>query len=140
MLKWYNDENNANFKWLNGDFLIMEKKYISKKSTQLRISVKALKKIAWCAANEVEGVVKIYTNQNFLEKYKNIFKPTSEVSLEFKDGVVDVTLFLCIKENFNLLDVCEKIQENVKKSFQNISTISVGRVNVFVEDISIEQE
>ncbi len=102
------------------------------KEGRLQISSKALEKIVWYAATEVEGVADVCVCDTGGYDLKKIFAPPGAIAIEVKNGVVDVCISLVVEEEAGLVDVCEKVQKNVKNAIQNMSAITVGRVNITV--------
>ena len=84
----------------------------------LQISTDVLAKIARLAALEVGGVAEVTTG-----------KP---VTVALEDGVAAVTVQLTADYGQKIMPLCEKVQENVKQTIQNMTGITVSRVDVLV--------
>lgn len=99
----------------------------------LQISTDVLAKIARLAALEVGGVAEVTTgnsqNVRRLLGRTGLQKPVS-VSLE--DGVAAATVHLTANYGQKIMPLCEKVQENVKQTIQNMTGITVSRVDVLV--------
>lgn len=99
----------------------------------LQISTDVLAKIAHLAALEVDGVAEVTTgnsqNVRSLLGRTGLQKPVA-VSLE--DGVATVTVHLTANYGQKIMPLCEKVQENVKQTIQNMTGITVSRVDVLV--------
>ena len=99
----------------------------------LQISTDVLAKIARLAALEVGGVAEVTTgnsqNVRRLLGRTGLQKPVS-VSLE--DGVAAVAVHLTANYGQKIMPLCEKVQENVKQTIQNMTGITVSRVDVLV--------
>ena len=99
----------------------------------LQISTDVLVKIARLAALEVGGVAEITSgnsqNVRGLLGRTGLSKP---VSVEMEDGVAAVTVHLSAAYGQKIMPLCEKEQENVKQTIQNMTGITVSRVNVIV--------
>lgn len=107
----------------------------------LQISTEVVAKIAALAAQEVDDVDSItcggmQSMRGILSK-ASLHKP---VSVEIEDGVATVTLCIVAKYGSKIVRVCEKVQENVKQTIQNMSGITVSRVDVIVCGLSEEGE
>ena len=99
----------------------------------LQISTDVLAKIARLAALEVGGVAEVTAgntqNVRRLLDRTGLKKPVS-VSLE--DGVAKVTVHLTASYGQKIMPLCEKVQESVKQAIQNMTGITVARVDVLV--------
>lgn len=99
----------------------------------LQISTDVLAKIARLAALEVGGVAEVTTgncqNVRRLLSRTGLQKP---VSVVLEDGVAAVTVHLTANYGQKIMPLCEKVQENVKQTIQNMTGITVSRVNVLV--------
>ncbi len=107
---------------------------------RLQISSKALEKIAWYAAKEITGVADIGSFNAGGYDLKKFFVSQNAITVEVKNGVVDVQLSLILDEKAVLVDVCEKVQNNVKNAIQNMSAVTVGRVNITVGGLAQSNE
>ncbi len=97
-----------------------------------RISVSALEKLANMAALEVEGVKSIsnYTpeHRTFITRYL----PKKKTDVIFFDGVAEITIGITLKYGHRVPDVCKEVQEHVKNVVQDVTEITVSKVNVVV--------
>ena len=98
----------------------------------LQISTDVIGKIAKLAATEIDGVVDVCAGsagmRSFLGKV-NLQKP---VSVELLENVAEITVSLTVRYGSQIPAVCEKVQENVKSAVQNMTSITVARVNIVV--------
>ena len=53
-----------------------------------------------------------------------------DVAVDMKDGVAAVTVHIIPYYGSKVMDVCKKVQENVKQTIQIMTGITVSRVNV----------
>ena len=97
----------------------------------LQISTEVIAKIARLAALEVDGVVATGTSQNVrsLLGRTGLQKP---VTVVMEDGIATVTVHLTVVYGSKVMPLCEKVQENVKQTIQNMTGITVSRVDVLV--------
>ena len=79
----------------------------------LQISTEVIAKIARLAALEVDGVADVAT-------------------VVMEDGIATVTVHLTVVYGSKVMPLCEKVQENVKQTIQNMTGITVSRVDVLV--------
>ena len=106
----------------------------------LQISTDVIGKIAKLAATEIDGVVDVCAGsagmRSFLGKV-NLQKP---VSVELLESVAEITVSLTVRYGSQIPAVCEKVQENVKSAVQNMTSITVARVNIVVVGVLQEPE
>ena len=90
-------------------------------------------KIARLAALEVDGVADVATgtsqNVRSLLGRTGLQKP---VTVVMEDGIATVTVHLTVVYGSKVMPLCEKVQENVKQTIQNMTGITVSRVDVLV--------
>ena len=106
----------------------------------LQISTDVIGKIAKLAATEIDGVVDVCAGsagmRSFLGKV-NLQKP---VSVELLENVAEITVSLTVRYGSQIPAVCEKVQETVKSAVQNMTSITVARVNIVVVGVLQEPE
>lgn len=106
----------------------------------LQISTDVIAKIAKLAASEIDGVVDVCAGsagmRSFLGKV-NLQKP---VSVELLENVAEITVNLTVRYGSQIPAVCEKVQKNVKAAVQNMTSITVARVNIVVVGVLQEPE
>ena len=106
----------------------------------LQISTEAIAKIARCAALEVEGVAEVSCGtQN--KKLKDLLEASIQppVAVEMRDGTAELTLHLIMASGARIPAVAEKVQENVKSAVQNMTSVTVRRVNLVIAGLAAEQ-
>ena len=132
----------------------------------LQISTEVIAKIARCAALEVEGVAEVSCGtQN--KKLKDLLEANSDinparlmvgdvlcipgaaaetpdtnitaVAVEMRDGTAELTLHLIMASGARIPAVAEKVQENVKSAVQNMTSVTVSRVNLVIAGLAAEQ-
>lgn len=102
----------------------------------LQISTDVIAKIARMAAMEVDGVKEVCTStgvKGFLGRPKNI-------TVDLLEDVAEITLQIVVYYGSRIPAVCEKVQENVKSAVQNMTSITVSRVNVVVAGVQVKAE
>ena len=97
----------------------------------LQISTEVIAKIARLAALEVDGVADVATGKprRSLLVGAGLKKP---VTVVMEDGIATVTVHLTVVYGSKVMPLCEKVQENVKQTIQNMTGITVSRVDVLV--------
>ena len=106
----------------------------------LQISTEVIAKIARCAALEVEGVAEVSCGtQN--KKLKDLLEASIQppVAVEMRDGTAELTLHLIMASGARIPAVAEKVQENVKSAVQNMTSVTVSRVNLVIAGRAAEQ-
>ena len=108
--------------------------------TELSVNTEVIEKMAEIAAKEVEGVSGLSKKSIDLKgivKTKNAFKG---VKVENINGAIEISVYICVKQNAKAREVAEKVQNNIKDKIQTMTGNAVTQVNVNVADIEIAQE
>ena len=106
----------------------------------LQISTEVIAKIARCAALEVEGVAEVSCGtQNKKLKDRREASTQPPVAVEMRDGTAELTLHLIMASGARIPAVAEKVQENVKSAVQNMTSVTVSRVNLVIAGLAAEQ-
>ncbi|HJC54685.1 MAG TPA: Asp23/Gls24 family envelope stress response protein [Candidatus Gemmiger stercoravium] len=107
----------------------------------LKISTDVVAKIATLAAQEVDGVASVASGS--MQSVRGLLSKASlhkPVAVVIEDGVATVTLHIVGKYGSKIVPVCEKVQENVKQTIQNMTGITVSRVDVIVSGLAEETD
>ena len=99
----------------------------------LQISTEVVGKIARCAALEVDGVAEVSCS---LLESASIQPP---VVVEMRDGTASITLHLMMQFGARIPSVAEKVQENVKSAVQNMTNVTVSRVDLVIAGLAEAQ-
>lgn len=102
----------------------------------LQISTEVIEKIAQHAALEVEGVAQVRSATTTAKTLLDKLAPPKAVSVEIKNDVADVTVSLVVAYGTKIPEISERVQQNVKDSVQNMTSISVARVDVVITGIA----
>jgi uncharacterized alkaline shock family protein YloU len=62
------------------------------------------------------------------------------VMIEIEDDIVYVDIYVILKNEVNVRDVSHNIQHEVSRAISEMVGMSVGRVNIHIEDIDYPQE
>ena len=120
----------------------MELQNMDLRGGSLQISTEVLGKIARCAALEVAGVAEVSCGsqnrkvKDFLER-ANVQSP---VTVEMRDGTAEITLHLVVAYGARIPSVAEKVQENVKTAVQNMTNVTVSRVDLVIAGLAPAQD
>ncbi len=108
----------------------------------LQISTEVIGKIARCAALEVEGVAEVSCgSQN--RKVKELLERANvqaPVTVEMREGTAAITLHLVVTFGAKVPAVAEKVQENVKTAVQNMTNVTVSRVDLVIAGLAAADE
>lgn len=101
------------------------------------VSPEVLTTIARLAALEVPGVSRLAPVAGGVNRLFR--RGTNEgVRIEAKDNLVQVDLYLILKEDVNIREVSRNVQQNVARAVQEMVGMDVGEVNIHIEDIYYE--
>jgi uncharacterized alkaline shock family protein YloU len=104
----------------------------------LQISTDVIAKIARCAALEVEGVTDVSCGKQS-KKVKDLLEKVSiqsPVVVEMQEGIAQITINLFVSFGVCIPTVAEKVQENVKTTVQNMTSVAVSQVNLVIAGLS----
>lgn len=107
----------------------------------LQISTEVIGKIARCAALEVEGVAEVSCGKQN-KKVKELLEFASiqpPVVVTMRDGTANITLHLMMAFGARIPSVAEKVQENVKSAVQNMTNVTVSRVDLVIAGLAENQ-
>lgn len=62
------------------------------------------------------------------------------VSIDIKDDVVTIDLYLILKQDVNIRDVSRNVQHDVARAISEMVGMQPGRVNIHIEDIDYAPE
>ena len=106
----------------------------AKKGT-LKVSENVIISITKNAAMELSGVQGIAVKHFDLMKMFSSKIDNSEISVTMMDGVAKIAMSIVVKSGYNIVFVCEQIQERVKAAVQSMTGVTVSKVNVSVADV-----
>ena len=114
----------------------MEYKNTLRQSGGLQISVPAVEKIARLSAMEVEGVNDVSVGSYGV---KGLFAKTNlpkAVDVVLYDGVAEITVDIIVNYGVKIPIVCRNVQQAVKDGVQNMTNVTVSKVNVVVTGVA----
>ncbi|MBQ4100042.1 MAG: Asp23/Gls24 family envelope stress response protein [Oscillospiraceae bacterium] len=107
----------------------------------LKISEEVISKIAETAAIEVEGVAAMANVQLSIKSVINKYTGTAKsINITVNDDVAVIDVYVTLKHGAKIPTVATAIQESVKGAVQNMTGLTVAKVNVNVAGIVIEEE
>ena len=116
----------------------MDVKNNNKNIGSLYISTSAIEKVAKLAALEIDGIAEVSTGSSGV---KGVFAKTNlqkAVDVNMCDGVAEVDISIIVKYGCKVPSVCKNVQEAVKSNIQNMTDVTVSKVNVIVAGIQAE--
>ena len=105
----------------------------------LQISTDVIAKIARCAAMEIDGVADVACGRQQSKKAKELLEMVNlqpPVTVEMREGTADITLNLIVRFGTCVPVMAEKVQKNVKNAVQNMTRVTVSRVNLVVAGLA----
>ena len=97
--------------------------------------------IAGLAAMEVDGVASMSGNATRELVSKLGMKSLSKgVKVDVLEGIVTVSLKLNLKYGYNVMDICQKVQEKVKAAIENMTGLTVADVNIRIAGVDVPEE
>ena len=111
---------------------------LQNQGSSLQISTEVIAKIAHCAALEVDGVAEVSCGRQN-KKLQGLLEASSiqsPVTVEMRDGTASITLNLMVSFGARIPAVAEKVQENVKTAVQNMTNVTVSRVNLVIAGLA----
>lgn len=111
-------------------------------SGEIKISNDVITAIAAQALADIKGVQMAQTvAEGFVDK---LVKKNSQrgVKIYMDEGTknADIDVHIMIVYGINIPEISWKVQDAVKKNVEAMTDISVNKVNVFVDNVSIEKE
>ncbi len=102
----------------------------------IKIHKNVIASIAAIAANEIEGVKSIGRDfrAGILELFGKKALGVIKVVID-KNGDVWLEITLIIKYGYNIPDVANKVQENVRNALEKMTSLSIKDVNINVQGI-----
>lgn len=101
----------------------------------LQISTEVVEKIAKIAALEVDGVAKVTCSVSGVKGILHRVPIQKPVLVELVEDVAEITIRLALNYGCKAPYVCEKVQQNIKAAIQNMTHVTVSKVNVIVNGV-----
>ena len=108
------------------------------KSGGVVISSGVISSIAINATKDIEGVAGLSSNNVQIKGMLNKMsgKPSS-VIISMENSELVITVYIKIKDGYNIQSVASKVQTSVKQAVQNMTGKVVAKVNVTVADLVV---
>ncbi len=105
----------------------------------LQISIDAIEKIIRHATLEVDGVLALKPPAFSSRPLRDRVVPPKPIVVNIDGGIADIQVAVEVKYRTSVPDLSAAIQKNIKSSIQNMTSITVGRVDVIVTGV-VQQE
>lgn len=120
----------------------MDNKYLvngNEAEGKVKISEDVIATVASVAAKSVDGVVKV--GSNFKSQVTDIlntknFNRGVRVNIGERETIVDV--YITIEYGIKIVEVSEKVQEEVKEAIENMTDFDVVEVNVHISGVAVK--
>jgi uncharacterized alkaline shock family protein YloU len=112
----------------------------SSETGSLKISEDVLAAIAGNATKEIKGVAGLSLRP--IPENLGLFRKKNEdkgIRLSIKDGEAIIDIFVSIYNGVKIPETSEQIQVRVKESVQNMTGITVSKVNVHISSLVIAE-
>lgn len=110
--------------------------YDSKNLGEVQISDDVLAVISAMAAMEVDGVVAMAGNiTSELISKLGMKKLSKGVHVDVDDNSVMIDLSIIMRMNENIIDISKKVQDKVKSTVENMTSMEVANVNVNISSV-----
>ncbi len=117
----------------------MEKTATPKKGT-LRVSESVIVTIVKNTASEIDGIFKIAAKPISIKSLLQSSADPSDIKISMLDGVCKISMSVITKSGYNVISVCEEVQERVKAAVQSMTGVTVSKVDISVVDVSFAPE
>lgn len=114
----------------------MENTQAAKTLGTLRISQDVIATIASCAATEIHGVAGLSTYTSSIKNLLSKNAVNKSIVVDLGDDVAVIDVHLNLMAGTKIPAVSETVQRAVKEAVQNMTGITVSKVNVFIGDIT----
>jgi len=106
----------------------------------LQISVEVIAKITRLAAQETEGVRAVSCGNSPVRGiFAKVNLQQKPVDVELTEEVAVITVSILVQYGYRIPVVSEALQKNVKAAVQNMTGITVSKVNVIVTGVAVTQ-
>lgn len=107
----------------------------------LKISEDVLAAIAGNAAREIKGVagLSLRPSTDSLGLFRRKDTGSKAIKLEIRDGEAVIDIYVTLYNGIKIPDTSEQIQSRVKEAVQNMTGITVSKVNVHISGLVIAE-
>ena len=105
----------------------------------LKISKEVIASIAGTAAKEINGVADLATFTTNIKGWLMKKQSPKPIIINLTDDVAVIDIHIILKNGAKIPETSEKVQNAVKEAVQNMTGITVSRVNICVAGIEFEE-
>lgn len=107
----------------------------------VHIAPEVLLTIARLTATNVQGVSRLCSVPGGVNRlFKKNIQQGDGLCIEFTEDAVYIDIYVALKNNVIVRDVCRDIQREVQRAITEMVGMQVCRVNIHVEDIDYPEE
>lgn len=117
----------------------MEKYSTDNSGGSLQISSDVVEKIAKHAALEVDGVEAVRGQTTAARSLLGKITSYGPIYVELIDDVADIEVAIVVRYGTKIPEISDKVQRNIKSAVQNMTSITVGRVDIVVSGIDTKE-
>lgn len=102
----------------------------------IKIKDDAISSVALIAASEVEGVKTI--GKDFKSRFFCLFGKERPAAIKVnidKNQEVEIKIPIIVKYGFNIPDVANRVQENVRNALERMTNLSLKSIDIVVQEI-----
>ena len=106
----------------------------------IRIADDVVKTIAAKATADVDGVYKLAGG--VVDEVSRILgkkRPTNGVKVEVGEVECNIEIYIVVKYGYKIPEVAEEVQKNVLEEVSRLSGLKVVEVNVYVQNVKMEE-
>ena len=109
----------------------------------VKISDEVVSVIAGIAAEEIQGVIGFQHNgvsNNITQIFKGKKPSAKSVRVTLEEDRATIDLEVSVEYGIRIMDIVGQVQENVKKTVEAMTGLTVSGVNVYVQNIYLPKE
>ncbi len=106
----------------------------------LQISKDVIAKMAKIAALEIDGVKDIANKGDSLFNAFKKVAAKNAIDVVLLDEVAQITINIIIEYGKKAQPLAQKVQENIKSAVQNMTGITVSRVNIIIAGVARDEQ
>lgn len=108
---------------------------------EVNIFDEVLQSIAAHSVKELKGVsLSTSLAEGIMEKIVKKSSAPKAVKVDMKDKNVSLDVHISVEHGLKIQDVCAALQADIKKDIESVTDLTIDKVNIFVDNITIETE
>ncbi len=104
---------------------------------RLQVTPSVISGITKVSTLEVEEVSEVSRGNFGVKNLLNSFTATAPIEVELKDGVAYIDVYVILKPDAKVKPTAQKVQDSVKSAVQNMTGITVSKVNVIITGVEL---